>query len=96
MFWTILLYVYLGISALSFIMLWVTACDAKRRFVWKYGEQARDKISHLSSWPCAIIRGLVGCFMPLFHIILLIGYTCMSERVVNGLVDGLANDYLKN
>lgn len=96
MFWAILLYVYLGISVLSFIMLLVTACDAKRRFIWRYGEQARDNVPHLSSWPGAIIRALIGSFLPVFHIILLIGYTCMSERIINRLVDDLAKDYLKD
>ena len=96
MFWTILLYVYLGISVLSFIMLLVTACDAKRRFIWKYGEQAREDIPHLSSWPGAIIRALVGCFMPLFHIVLLIGFTFMSERIIPLLVDDLVKDYIKD
>ena len=91
MFWTILLYVYLGISVLTVVLCAITINEVKTRYLALYGRPLTRYST--GSWIGAVIRMLIGCFTPLFHLVLFIGYTFLSERVVTGLLQDMEQKF---
>lgn len=87
MFWTILLYVYLAISALTIILAAITINEAKTIYLSRHGRPlVREKSGPLFG---AIVRMVIGCCTPIFHLVLFVAYTFMSERVVETAVRDL-------
>ena len=87
MFWTILLYVYLAISALTIILFIITVNEVKTIYLSRHGRPLA--VENSGSLFGAIVRMVIGCCTPVFHLVLFIAYTFMSERIVYDLVRDL-------
>lgn len=83
MFWKIILSIYIATTLLVFVLQILTAQDMKRRL-----RQLHPNIKPpieggrgLALFS-ALLRGFILAAIPLFHFMLLIGYTAMSERII--------------
>ena len=82
MFWKIILSIYIATTLLVFILQILTAQDMKRRL-----RQLHPDIKPIAEGRglalfSALLRGFILAAIPLFHFMLLIGYTAMSERII--------------
>lgn len=87
MFWTILLYVYLAISVLTIILFIIIVNEVKTIYLSRHGRPST--VEKTGSLFGAIVRMVIGCCTPVFHLVLFITYTFMSERIVQDLVRDL-------
>lgn len=88
MFWKIILAIYIATTLLVFVLQILTAQDMKRKL-----HQLHPEIKPIEGGRGlvlfgALLRGFILAAIPLFHFLLLIGYSAMSERIVrNGVYD---------
>lgn len=88
MFWKIILSIYIATTLLVFVLQIITAQDMKRKL-----RQLHPDIKPIEGGRGlvlfgALLRGFILAAIPLFHFMLLIGYTTMSERIIkNGVHD---------
>lgn len=82
MFWKIILSIYIATTLLVFVLQILTAQDMKRRLLRIHPDIKPSEESRGLVWFSALLRGFILAAIPLFHFMLLIGYTAMSERII--------------
>lgn len=88
MFWKIILSIYIATTLLVFVLQILTAHDMKRRLLRIHPDIKPSEENRGLLWFSALLRGFILAAIPLFHFLLLIGYSAMSERIVrNGVHD---------
>ena len=88
MFWKIILAIYIATTLLVFVLQILTAQDMKRKLRQLHPDIKPIEGSRGLVLFGALLRGFILAAIPLFHFLLLIGYSAMSDRIVkNGLHD---------
>ena len=88
MFWKIILSIYIATTLLVFVLQILTAQDMKRKLRQLHPEIRPIEGGRGLVLFGALLRGFILAAIPLFHFLLLIGYSAMSERIVrNGVHD---------
>lgn len=83
MFWKIILAIYIATTLLVFVLQILTAQDMKRRLRQLHPNikppiEGGRRLALFS----VLLRGFILAAIPLFHFMLLIVYTAMSERII--------------
>lgn len=88
MFWKIILSIYIATTLLVFVLQILTAHEMKRKLLRLHPDIKPSEENQGLVWFSALLRGFILAAIPLFHFMLLIGYTAMSERIIrNGVHD---------
>ncbi len=88
MFWKIILAIYIATTLLVFVLQIITAQDMKRKLRQLHPDIKPIEGGRGTILFGALLRGFILAAIPLFHFLLLIGYSAMSERIVrNGVHD---------
>ena len=88
MFWKIILAIYIATTLLVFILQILTAQELKRKLLQLYPDIKPIEGGRGLVLFSALLRGFILAAIPLFHFLLLIGYSAMNERIVrNGIHD---------
>lgn len=88
MFWKIILAIYIATTLLVFVLQILAAHDTKRKLCQLHPDLKPITEGRGLVLFSALLRGFILAAIPLFHFLLLIGYTTMSERIVrNGIHD---------
>ena len=88
MFWKIILAIYIATTLLVFVLQIITAQDMKRKLLQLHPELTPNTEGRGLVLFSALLRGFILAAIPLFHFLLLIGYTAMSDRIIrNGVHD---------
>ena len=82
MFWKIILSIYIATTLLVFVLQILTAQDMKRKLRQLHPEIRPIEGGRGLVLFGALLRGFILAAIPLFHFMLLIGYTAMSERII--------------
>jgi len=83
MFWKIILSIYIATTLLVFVLQIITAHDMKR-MLHQLHPNIKPPIEGGRGLTMfgALLRGFILAAIPLFHFLLLIGYTAMNERII--------------
>lgn len=82
MFWKIILAIYLATTLLVFVLQVLTAHEMKRKLRLLHHDIQPIAEGRRLVLFTALLRGFILAAIPLFHFLLLIGYTMMSDRIV--------------
>lgn len=82
MFWKIILSIYIATTLLVFVLQILTAQDMKRKLRQLHPDIKPIEGGRGLALFSALLRGFILAAIPLFHFMLLIGYTAMSERII--------------
>ena len=88
MFGKIILAIYITTTLLVFVLQILTAQDMKRKLRQLHPDIKSTTEGRGLVLFGALLRGFILAAIPLFHFMLLIGYSAMNERIVrNGIHD---------
>ena len=86
MFWKIILAIYIATTLLVFVLQILTAHDTKRILCQLHPDLKPIEGGRGLVLFSALLRGFILAAIPLFNVLLLIGYTFMSQRIVRNSV----------
>lgn len=92
MFWKIILVIYVVITVVAFGLFLLSIIEGahkvRRRHPDLLQKHQRDRVALFG----ALLRGMILCSLPIYHIVLLIGYTLIYDDVVNNAVNDAVHD----
>lgn len=91
MFWKIMLVIYVIITVVTFGLFLLSIFEGAHKLRKRHPEfrnHPRDRVALCG----ALLRGIILCSLPIYHVILLLGYTINYDDVVNKAINDAIHD----